>query len=135
MRAATLVNFNSENRTARLSFASETPVKDYWYGKEILRVTEESLVTERFKAGVMPVLFNHDRDKVIARVDNITIENGVAYADVTFDNDDFAESIRAKVESGSLRGVSVGYEIINYSIIERDQTSADGIELGQQVPQ
>lgn len=128
MRAATLVNFNSENRTARLSFASETPVKDYWYGKEILRVTEESLVTERFKAGVMPVLFNHDRDKVIARVDNITIENGVAYADVTFDNDDFAESIRAKVESGSLRGVSVGYEIINYSIIERDQTSADGIE-------
>lgn len=128
MRAATLVNFNSENRTARLSFASETPVKDYWYGKEILRVTEESLVTERFKAGVMPVLFNHDRDKVIARVDNITVENGVAYADVTFDNDDFAESIRAKVESGSLRGVSVGYEIINYSIIERDQTSADGIE-------
>lgn len=128
MRAATLIDFNSETRTARLSFASETPVKDYWYGKEILRVTEESLVTERFKAGVMPVLFNHDRDKVIARVDNITIENGVAYADVTFDNDDFAESIRAKVESGSLRGVSVGYEIINYSIVERDQTSADGIE-------
>lgn len=32
------------------------------------------------------------------------------------------------MESGSLRGVSVGYNIQNYSIIERDETSTDGIE-------
>lgn len=127
MRAATLTNYDAEKRTARLSFASETPVKDYWYGKEILRVTEDSLVTERFKAGVMPVLFNHDRDKVIARVDNISIENNVAYADITFDDDDFSESIKAKVESGSLRGVSVGYEIQAYTIVERN-TNVDGVE-------
>ena len=127
MRAATLTNYDAEKRTARLSFASETPVKDYWYGKEILRVTEDSLVTERFKAGVMPVLFNHDRDKVIARVDNISIENNVAYADITFDDDGFSESIKAKVESGSLRGVSVGYEIQAYTIVERN-TNVDGVE-------
>lgn len=128
MRAASLTNFNASERTARLSFASETPVRDYWYGKEILRVSDSSMNTERFNAGVMPVLFNHDRDKVIARVDKIWTEGSKAYADITFDDDELSERILKKVESGSLRGVSVGYNIQNYSIIERDETSTDGIE-------
>ena len=128
MRAATLTNFDTSARTARLSFASETPVRDYWYGKEILRVSDSSMNTERFSAGVMPVLFNHDRDKVIARVDKIWTEGSKAYADITFDDDELSERILKKVESGSLRGVSVGYNIQNYSIIERDETSTDGIE-------
>ena len=128
MRAASLTNFDASARTARLSFASETPVRDYWYGKEILRVSDSSMNTERFSAGVMPVLFNHDRDKVIARVDKIWTEGSKAYADITFDDDELSERILKKVESGSLRGVSVGYNIQNYSIIERDETSTDGIE-------
>lgn len=128
MRAATLTNFDASARTARLSFASETPVRDYWYGKEILRVSDSSMNTERFSAGVMPVLFNHDRDKVIARVDKIWTEGSKAYADITFDDDELSARILKKVESGSLRGVSVGYSIQNYSIIERDETSTDGIE-------
>lgn len=128
MRAATLTNFDASARTARLSFASETPVQDYWYGKEILRVSDSNMNTERFSAGVMPVLFNHDRDKVIARVDKIWTEGSKAYADITFDDDELSERILKKVESGSLRGVSVGYNIQNYSIIERDEISTDGIE-------
>lgn len=128
MRAATLTNFDIEKRTVRLSFASETPIRDYWYGKEILRVSDSSMNTERFSAGVMPVLFNHERDKVIGRVDKIWTEAGKGYADITFDDDELSERILRKVESGSLRGVSVGYNIQNYSIIERDETSTDGIE-------
>lgn len=128
MRAATLTNFDASAHTARLSFASETPVQDYWYGKEILRVSDSNMNTERFSAGVMPVLFNHDRDKVIARVDKIWTEGSKAYADITFDDDELSERILKKVESGSLRGVSVGYNIQNYSIIERDEISTDGIE-------
>ena len=100
MRAATLTNFDTSARTARLSFASETPVRDYWYGKEILRVSDSSMNTERFSAGVMPVLFNHDRDKVIARVDKIWTEGSKAYADITFDDDELSERILKKVESG-----------------------------------
>ena len=128
MRGATLIDFNAENRSARLSFASETPVRDYWYGKEILRVNDTAMGSERFKAGVMPVLFNHNKNQVIARVDKLWTENGRAYADITFDDDDFSENIMRKVASGSLRGVSVGYDIMDYSILKRDETSSDGIE-------
>ena len=49
MRGATLIDFNAENRSARLSFASETPVRDYWYGKEILRVNDTAMGSERLK--------------------------------------------------------------------------------------
>lgn len=128
MRAAALIDFNAESRSAKLSFASETPIRDYWYGKEILRVNDNAMGSERFKAGVMPVLFNHNRNQVIARVDKLWTENGRAYADITFDDDEFSESIMRKVASGSLRGVSVGYDITDYSILKRDETSSDGIE-------
>ena len=76
----------------------------------------------------MPVLFNHNKNQVIARVDKLWTENGRAYADITFDDDDFSENIMRKVASGSLRGVSVGYDIMDYSILKRDETSSDGIE-------
>ena len=68
MRGATLIDFNAENRSARLSFASETPVRDYWYGKEILRVNDTAMGSERFKAGVMPVLFNHNKTAVLMQI-------------------------------------------------------------------
>ena len=81
--------FNKEKRTLTLSFASETPYDRWRDGEmEILKVTSEAMDTSRFQQGVMPVLFNHDRDHVIARVDNLYIKDGKAYADITFDSDD-----------------------------------------------
>ena len=101
MRGATLIDFNAENRSARLSFASETPVRDYWYGKEILRVNDTAMGSERFKAGVMPVLFNHNKNQVIARVDKLWTENGRAYADITFDDDDFQKTLCVKLPAAA----------------------------------
>ena len=57
----------------------------------------------------MPLLFNHNRDVVLGKVDNVHFENGRAIANVTFDDDEFSNGIVKKIESGSLRGVSVGY--------------------------
>jgi len=95
---------------------------------EILKVTPEAMNIERLKQGVMPVLFNHDRDKVIARVDNIYIKDKKAYADITFDKDEKSTTIMDKVESGSLRGMSVGYQPKLFEVVPKGETNSDGVE-------
>lgn len=80
-----------------------------WDVPEIMLATKEAADLNRVESGVAPVLFNHDRDKIVGRMENIEFKDGKGYADVVFDEDDESQKIKAKVESGSLRGVSVGY--------------------------
>ena len=77
-RSAALGQFNEENRTVEMSFASETPCLDWWGDKEILRCNDEAMNTERFAAGVMPILFNHKRDAVVGKPTRIWTESGRA---------------------------------------------------------
>lgn len=84
--------------------------------------------TSRFNNGVMPVLFNHKRDEVIGKPTRLWVENGKAYAEIQFDDDDESKRIMQKVESGSLRGVSVGYRVSEWRIVKRGETTADGIQ-------
>lgn len=118
-------NLNEENRTVTLSFASEEPVRNWWGDNEILRCNAECMETNRL--GVMPVLFNHERDEVIGQPLKIWFENNKAYAEIKFDDDEKSIRIMNKVKSGSLRGVSVGYRIKEYTVIKRGETNVDGI--------
>ena len=98
----------AEGNRVRVSFMSEEPCMN-WGVPEIMLSTKEAADLNRVESGVAPVLFNHDRDKIVGRMENIEFEDGKGYADVVFDEDDESQKIKAKVESGSLRGVSVGY--------------------------
>lgn len=84
--------------------------------------------TARFDKGVMPVLFNHKRDEVIGKPTRLWVDNGKAYAEIQFDKDEASQRIMNKVESGSLRGVSVGYRVAEWRIIRPGETSDDGIQ-------
>ena len=119
--------FDAAARTLTLSFASEEPCL-IWGDKEVLIISDDAMDTSRFAQGVMPVLFNHDRDVVIASINKIWIENKKAYASITFDEDEKSLEIMNKVASGSCRGVSVGYKPKVYEIVERDSISAEGIQ-------
>ena len=119
------VNFEGDSRTLTLSFASETPYKR-WFGPEVLCVDETAMNMQRFQDGLGCLLFNHDRDKVIGKIERAWIENNRAYADVTFDDDEFADSIFNKVKSGTLKGVSVGYRVGEYTEVRIDEGYAEG---------
>ena len=119
------VNFEGDSRTLTLSFASETPY-ERWFGPEVLCVDETSMDMQRFHDGVACLLFNHDRDKVIGKIERAWIEDNRAYADVTFDDDEFADSIFNKVKSGTLKGVSVGYRVGEYTDVHIDEGYAEG---------
>lgn len=107
-----------------LSFSSEEPYMRY-FGNEILDHADGACDLSRLnEIGV--VLFNHDRDKVIGKIENAWIEENRGKAKIKFDSDDDAKVIMEKVATGTLKGVSVGYVIDNYEVVEKGKTSTDG---------
>lgn len=119
------IQVHDDSRTMTLSFASETPY-ERWFGPEVLCVDETSMDLQRFHDGVGCLLFNHDRDKVIGKIERAWVDDYRAYADVTFDDDEFADVIFNKVKSGTLKGVSVGYRVGEYTDVHIDEDFAQG---------
>lgn len=128
MRDCTLRAVEGKERTFRLSFSSEEPY-ERWYGPEILDHSDGAVDLTRLNSiGVL--LFNHDRDAVIGKVNSAWLENGRGEAEVTFDSDEESERIYQKVEGGTLKGVSVGYLVDSWEEVMPNKQSADGKYTG-----
>ena len=82
----------------------------------------------RFNSGLGVVLFNHDRDKILGKILSAKIEDGRGIAVIEFDDDEDSEKILKKVRSGTLKGVSVGYSVSEWSRVQAGETSADGVK-------
>lgn len=129
-RETTIDQVDTDSRTVELSFSSETPY-GRWFGDEILCHDEECINLERFSNGLGTVLFNHDRDAVVGHIEKVWLEDNRGKALVRFDTDEQSETIFQKVQSGTLQGVSVGYAIYRYEVLEDEDTkSTNGRFIG-----
>ena len=125
-RESTIDNVDTDSRTVELSFSSETPY-GRWFGDEILCHDEECINLERFNNGLGTLLFNHDRDAVVGHIEKVWVEDNRGKALVRFDKDEQSETIFQKVQSGTLQGVSVGYSIKHYEVLDKkDSVSNNG---------
>jgi HK97 family phage prohead protease len=118
------IDGEGNERKFTISFSSEEPY-ERWWGKEILSHKDDALDLTRLNT-IGCVLFNHDRDKVVGKVIRAWTENERGYAEIEFDQDPDAETIYQKVKSGSLKGVSVGYQVSNWEEVKAGKTSEDG---------
>ena len=107
-----------------LSFSSEEPYTRWW-GVEILDHSDGAVDLTRLNE-IGCLLFNHDRDEVLGKINRAWIENERGMAEVEFDSDDKAEVIYQKVKSGTLKGVSVGYVIDSWEEVMANKQSSDG---------
>jgi len=117
---------NEDERRITVSFSSEKPI-ERWFGTEILQHDEGSIDFTRLnEIGI--ALFNHDRDYILGKVENpyLDVKAKKAYADIVFDDDPDAEKIYLKVKSGTLKGVSVGYQIDAIEEVAAGKTSSNG---------
>ena len=81
-------------RRFELSFSSEEPY-GRWFGSEILDHTEGCMDLERLNSiGVL--LFNHDTDRVLGKVERAWNQDNRGVAVVEFDDDEAAETIRRR---------------------------------------
>ncbi len=123
-RAANDVNVvDSEQRTVEVVWGSETPVLRYdWknetYFNEVLSFDPAHVRMDRMSGGVAPVLDNHNSlrgtNGVLGKVESSELRGDHGTAVLRFaDTDDVANTWR-KVETGIIKGVSVGYRVLNY---------------------
>lgn len=118
MRDLSFEGVNEKERTVTFTFMTETPC-DNWETPEICLCREENVDLQRFQNGVMPCLFNHNRDVVIGNVQSIDFVDGKVKATVAIDTDEESEKYYKKILSGSLKGVSVGYRRINTVLLPK----------------
>lgn len=118
-------SINDDSRTLTLSFASEEPY-ERWFGPEVLQVDGQALDMTRFENGLGCLLYNHNRDAVIGAIERVWIADNRAYADVRFDDDEESDKIYQKVKNGTLKGVSVGYRVNEYTDVKIDESLAGG---------
>ena len=125
---------DESSRSVELSFSSANGIKQYdfwhdeWYS-EVLEHSERAVILTRLtEIGVG--LFNHDSDKVVGRLSDVRLEEktGKCYCRLTFDMDEFADTVYEKVRSGTLKGVSVGFRVYKWEEIKTGKTSRDGIK-------
>lgn len=121
---ARAVDGEGSDRKRIISFSSEEPY-ERWFGMEILSHADGALdLTRLNEIGV--VLFNHKRDYVVGKINRAWVEDNRGCAEIEFDTDDDAEKIFGKVESGTLKGVSVSYRVDSWEEVAAGKTSADG---------
>lgn len=111
-------------RKFELSFSSAGSYTR-WYGVEILDHSEKCVNLERLE-NIGVVLFNHNANRVLGKVEKVWIEEGRGKAIIEFDEDDETEIIRKKVESGTLKEVSVGYSVDVWEEVTTGKKSSDG---------
>lgn len=107
-----------------LSFSSEEPY-ERWFGLEILDHSPQAVDLTRINQ-IGCLLFNHNRDAVIGKINRAWLENNRGNAEVEFDTDEQSEVIYQKVKNGTLKGVSVGYRIDLIEEVQAGKTSTDG---------
>lgn len=93
-----------------LSFSSEAPVQRS-YGAEVLVHQPESVDLSRINSGAAPLLWNHNPDVVLGVVESAEIADGRGTAVIRWGTSAQAQELRADVEAGVIRNVSVGYSI------------------------
>ena len=113
-----------ESRRRTISFSSEEPYRRF-FGMEILDHGENAVDLSRLNS-VGVLLFNHNTDKVVGKVNRAWVENHRGMAEVEFDTDDDAEKIFGKVRSGTLKTTSVRYSVDAWEEVVAGKQSADG---------
>lgn len=115
-----------ESRVLELSFSSEQPY-ERWFGTEILSHEAGAIDLTRLKE-IGIVLFNHDHDKPIGQILSVELDEAEhrCRAVVRLDTDELAEMVYQKVQSGTLKGVSVGYRVTVWEDVEDGAVSTNG---------
>jgi hypothetical protein len=115
-----------EGRTASLSFSSQDAVQDRWFGPPTVLLHEKRAVNLSVMKSIGSALLNHDPsiDSIVGPVRSIEIDEGdrKGRAVIAFDDDDTGNKALAKVQSGSLRGVSVRFSVDKAQVLEAKQT-------------
>ena len=106
-----------DGETFSFSWSSEYPV-DMYYFKEILSHEEGAINLERL-AG-MNLLWNHDRDIVLGKIERVWVTDKKAYCQARWSKKPSIEGYRQDVADGIVTNASFLYSVEEYEEMSRD---------------
>lgn len=119
-RATTLRKEDAKDGRLSFTFSSEARV-ERWYGGEILLHGPDNVMLGRLNS-IGAVLFNHNPDAIVGAVQSAEIgADRKGHAVAKFDDTPEGKVAQTRVESGSLRGVSVGYLIHKFRDVHKGE--------------
>jgi HK97 family phage major capsid protein len=119
------VRASEDGSALDISFSSEAPV-ERWFGIETLSHAPGAMVMDRAAQG-LPFLADHDTTELIGRAENVRVENGKGRASIRFSASEEAQGMKRDMTEGIRPDVSVGYQILEYTITEGQAGAADRI--------
>jgi HK97 family phage major capsid protein/HK97 family phage prohead protease len=102
----------------RFKLASDKPVEVYPRELEILGHQKGEIRTDFMASGNAPLLWMHDRQQVIGIIDKMEVSNGFTTVEVRFGSSDQAVRVKADVDAGIIKNVSIGYRVHSYQFVE-----------------
>ena len=100
---------DSDINQLTFSFSSEQPVRRH-FGDEVLSHKEGDVDLSRLNTGGL-LLFNHNRDQVLGRINEAWLDGDRARATIRWASNSLAKEIRKDTENGIYSSISVGYQI------------------------
>lgn len=110
----------TERMQLTLIASSETPVMRYG-DSEVLAHGKDNVRLDRLRS-VGAFLVNHDRDQRVGAVESVELKDGQMIVRVLLGTTERAKDCQREVEDGSLRGVSIGYNVHRWDINDEART-------------
>ncbi len=124
-RALDLVasSYDSSARTVEAVLSAGTPVRRYYFTEE-LEISEAAIDVSRVAGGICPLLDSHNQyqlDAVLGRVLSVRFEDGKLIGLIAFADTPAGRDMEARVASGELRAISIGYRVRKWQMTEEDE--------------
>lgn len=102
-----------ENRIAKFSFASTSPVMRF-FGKEILSHEDGAMMRERLHSGAVPFLIGHDSSRQVGKIIDHHQSSKQSFATAKLSRSAEGDDILRDMVDGIRTEISVGYRVIKF---------------------
>ncbi|GAA0745148.1 MULTISPECIES: prohead protease/major capsid protein fusion protein [Sphingomonas] len=116
-------SYDATARTVEAVLSAGTAVRRFYFTEE-LEISDAAIDLGRVGAGICPLLDTHNQGRlgdVLGRITNVRIEGGQLIGTLEFADTDAGRAIEARVASGELRAISIGYRVTKWQITATDE--------------
>jgi HK97 family phage prohead protease len=104
-----------------------SPVKRF-YGTEILRIDDKSVILDRVRSNNVPLLDSHSQGSAtgaLGRIVDARIENGALVGKLKFNRTPIGEQAMNMVARGEISSLSAGYRVDRWEIADSEGRAVD----------
>jgi hypothetical protein len=119
-------SYDKKSRTVDAVLSMGSPVKRF-YGTEILRIDEKSVMLQRMASGI-PLLDSHNQASIsnaLGRVTETWFNRGALMGKLKFNDTKEGRIAEGMVARGEIAGISAGYRVDEWEIADQDGRAID----------